>query len=148
MKVLKISSFAFGEKENIPKKYTCDGKNISPPLKIENIPEGTKSLVLIMDDPDAPVGLFTHWVVWNISPEKLEIKEGEDPGEGHGRNDFGKFNYGGPCPPSGTHRYFFKIFALDTELYIPEASDRKSLEREMSGKIIDESSLIGLYSRS
>ena len=148
MGIFSVSSSAFGEKEPIPKKYTCDGENISPDLKIENAPEGTKSFVLIMDDPDTLVGLFTHWISWNIPAHKLEIKENEDPGVGHGKNDFGRYDYGGPCPPSGTHRYFFKVFALDTELYILENSTRKELEREMTGHILDESSLVGTYSRS
>ena len=147
MGLFSVTSSAFGEKERIPKKYTCDGESVSPPLKIENLPKGTKSIVLIMDDPDAPVGLFTHWVVWGIHPTKLDIKESEDPGTGHGQNSFGKYDYGGPCPPNGVHRYFFRVYALDVDINIPEASRRIELEREMQGHILDEVSLIGLYSR-
>src|SRR5947207_13423456 len=114
---MKITSSAFQQGGNIPSKFTCDGPNTSPALQISGIPAEAKTLVLIVDDPDAPSELFTHWVVWNIDPRTSDIAEGSAPAKGmQGKNDFGKSGYGGPCPPSGTHRYYFKIFALDGEL--------------------------------
>src|SRR5437899_11902207 len=110
---MKITSSAFQEGGNIPSKFSCDGADTSPPLQISDIPSGAKSLVLIIDDPDAPSGLFTHWAVWNISPQTSTIDEGRTPKGVQGTNDSGKSGYGGPCPPSGTHRYYFKIFATD-----------------------------------
>ena len=113
---MKITSSAFQEGGNIPSKFTCDGSDTSPPLQITGIPSEAKSLVLIADDPDAPGGLFTHWLVWNIPPQTNSIAEGSAPKGVQGTNDFGKSGYRGPCPPPGTHRYSFKIFALDREL--------------------------------
>jgi Raf kinase inhibitor-like protein, YbhB/YbcL family len=107
---MKITSSVFQEGGNIPSKFTCDGGDTSPPLQIAEVPSGAKSLALVVDDPDAPSGLFTHWMVWNISPQTNTIAEGSTPKGVHGTNDFGKSGYGGPCPPSGTHRYYFKIF--------------------------------------
>jgi len=135
----------FSNNENIPKKFTCDGQNISPPIEIENIPEGTKSLALIVDDPDAPGGMFVHWVTWNISPQK-KIEENTAPGK-QGTNDFPMQGYGGPCPPSGTHRYFFKVYALDSELDISSDSKKQDLEKAMQTHIIEKAELIGLYKR-
>jgi len=143
---MKITSPAFKNNELIPAKYTCDGENISPPLVIENIPDGTKSLALICDDPDAPMGTWVHWVVFDIEVAG-EIKENSIPGK-QGINDFRKKNYGGPCPPSGTHRYFFKIYALDTKLGLNEGISKKELEKSMNGHILQEAQLIGLYKRS
>ena len=108
---MKITSSAFQEGANIPSKFTCDARDTSPPLQIAGVPTGAKSLALIVDDPDAPGGLFTHWIVWNISAQTNAVTEGNTPEGVHGTNDFGKSGYGGPCPPSGTHRYYFKIFA-------------------------------------
>ena len=113
---MKITSSAFQEGGNIPSKFTCDGSDTSPPLQITGVPSEAKSLVLIADDPDAPSGLFTHWLVWNIPPQTNSIAEGSAPKGVQGTNDFGKSGYKGPCPPPGTHRYSFKIFALDREL--------------------------------
>jgi Raf kinase inhibitor-like protein, YbhB/YbcL family len=113
---MKITSSAFQEGGNIPSKFTCDGSDTSPPLQITGVPSKAKSLVLIADDPDAPSGLFTHWLVWNIPPQTNSIAEGSAPKGVQGTNDFGKSGYRGPCPPPGTHRYSFKIFALDREL--------------------------------
>jgi Raf kinase inhibitor-like YbhB/YbcL family protein len=145
---LKISSQAFGNNSAIPKKFTCDGEDINPLLKIENVPAGAKSLALIMDDPDAPGGMWVHWVVWNIDPGVSEIKEDSVPKGGvQGINDFRKHDYGGPCPPSGTHRYFFKLYALDTVLNIGTSSTKTDLEKAMKGHIISQAQIIGLYSR-
>src|SRR6266550_8444606 len=111
---MKISSSAFQEGGNIPSKFTCDGADANPPLRVEGAPAEAKSLALIADDPDAPVGLFTHWLVWNIDPKTTEIAENSPPnGAVQGTNDYPNLGYGGPQPPSGTHRYYFKIFALD-----------------------------------
>lgn len=145
---MKLWSPAFKHNTFIPQKYTCDGENINPPLVIEEIPKQAKSLVLIVDDPDAPMGTFTHWLLWNIPPDIHEIKEGEIPaGAVRGLNDFGKLNYGGPCPPSGVHRYFFNLYALDEILALREGSSRKELESTMEPFIIAQAILMGKYSR-
>ncbi|MEM2897215.1 MAG: YbhB/YbcL family Raf kinase inhibitor-like protein, partial [Candidatus Bathyarchaeia archaeon] len=144
-KELKISSPVFENNEFIPKKYTCDGDDVNPPLKIEGIPEGTQSLVLIVDDLDAPTRTWNHWVVWNIPPIE-EIEENSVPGV-EGMNDFKKHSYGGPCPPSGTHRYFFKVYALDTKLDLDPNSTKEDVERAIEGHILAKGEIIGLYSR-
>ena len=123
--LLKIDSPAFENEEMIPVKYTCQGENINPPLIIRDIPQGAKSLVLIMEDPDAPNGTFDHWLLWNI-PVSGTIDENTKAGTS-GINDFGKTGYGGPCPPSGTHRYFFRVYALDAELALISGSNKKLL---------------------
>lgn len=147
-KIMKISSPAFENNSKIPSKYTCDGEDINPPLEIRDIPEGTQSLVLIVDDPDAPRGTFLHWLVWNIPPNFSLIEESSLPeGAVQGRNDFGKENYGGPCPPFGQHRYFFKIYALDKKLELVEGSSLNKVEEVMKGHILDQAQLIGLYQR-
>jgi len=144
---LKLTSTAFENNKRIPAKYTCDGDDISPPLKIEGVPENAKSLVLIVDDPDAPIGTWVHWVVWNI-PIVSEIKENSVPaGAVQGLNDFKKHDYGGPCPPSGTHRYMFKLYALDITLDINENSEKQDVENAIKGHILAQTKLIGLYSR-
>lgn len=145
MKELKISSLAFKSNEFIPSKYTCDGDDVNPPLNIEEIPEATTSMVLIVDDPDAPMGTWDHWIVWNIPPIN-EIGEDTVPGV-EGLNDFGKRSYGGPCPPSGTHRYFFKVYALNTKLALNTNSRKKDVEQAIKGHILAKGELIGLYSR-
>jgi len=142
---LRVYSTVFSHKGHIPSEYTCDGKDINPPLEVENIPEGTKSLALIMEDPDAPRGTFDHWLVWNISPNEA-IAEQTNPGIS-GINDFGKTGYGGPCPPSGVHRYFFKIYALDTKLELLTGVDKKTLLEAMNGHILSEGEIMGLYQR-
>lgn len=145
---LKISSSVFKNKGNIPAKYTCDGMDINPPLLIENVSEKTKSLALIADDPDAPRGTWVHWVLWNIDPKTREIREDSIPkGASQGWNDFSKADYGGPCPPSGTHRYFFKLYALDTILDLSSNSTKVDLENAMKGHIIEQTQIIGLYKR-
>ena len=144
---MKITSSAFQEGGNIPSKFTCDGSDTSPPLQITGIPSEAKSLVLIADDPDAPSGLFTHWLVWNIVPQTNSIVEGSAPKGVHGTNDFGKSGYGGPCPPSGTHRYSFKIFALDRELDLRSGEKRSQVDAAMKGHVVAQGELVGRYSR-
>ena len=142
---MEITSLAFKHNEKIPSKYTCDGEDMNPSLEIKNMPEGTKTLALIVDDPDAPMGTWVHWVVWNIPPEG-RIEEKSVPGE-QGINDFNKPDYGGPCPPSGTHRYFFKVYALDTKLNLDKNSKKEDVEKAMQGHVLAKGEIIGLYSR-
>ncbi len=144
-KQLDMSSTAFKAGEMIPAKYTCDGENINPPLDIKDIPEEAKCLALIVDDPNAPIGTWVHWFVWNI-PVTHHIKEGEIHGV-EGINDFQEHHYNGPCPPSGTHRYFFKVYALNAVLDLPDTAKKIQLERAMSEHIIGIGELIGLYKR-
>lgn len=142
---MKLTSPEFENNKNIPKKFTCQGGDINPALVIENIPDDTKSLALIVDDPDAPMGMWVHWVVYNIDVIS-RIDENSIPGT-QGHNDFGRLNYGGPCPPSGTHRYFFKIYALDAKLDLKEGISKKELESAIKPHIIDKAELIGLYKK-
>jgi Raf kinase inhibitor-like YbhB/YbcL family protein len=143
---MKITSPAFQEGGKIPAKYTCDGANVNPPLHIEGTSAAARSLVLIVDDPDAPGGLFTHWLVWRIDPKTTEIAEnGLPPGAQQGGNGFGKTRYGGPCPPSGTHRYFFRIIALDRELDLNAGAQRDKLETALNGHTLGKAELQGLY---
>ena len=144
---MKITSSAFHEGGNIPSKFTCDGSDTSPPLQIIGIPSEAKSLVLIVDDPDAPGGLFTHWLAWNIPPQTGSIVEGSAPKGVQGANDFGKSGYRGPCPPPGTHRYSFKIFALDRELELRSGAKRSQVDAAMKGHVIAQGELIGRYAR-
>jgi len=145
MKELLVKSPAFEKNKLIPSKYTCDGDDVSPPLTIEGIPEKTKSLVLIMEDPDATAGLWVHWLVWNIPPT-AEIQENSVPGT-EGLNTNKKNSYHGPCPPWGTHRYFFKVYALDTHLNLGALSEKEALENAMQSHILANGELIGLYRR-
>ncbi len=148
MTTMTITSTAFKSNESIPVKYTCDGADINPPLVIENVPSVAKSLALIVDDPDAPRGTWVHWVVWNIDPATREIKEHSIPdGAQQGTNDFRKLDYGGPCPPSGTHRYFFKLYALDKVLNLGPNTTKAALESAMKGHILARAEIIGLYKR-
>lgn len=143
-----ITSPSFQDNGSIPSKYTCDGENVNPPLVIKDVPSGTKSLTLIVDDPDAPRGTWVHWIVWNIDPQTTQISERSVPAQAsEGQTDFGKPGYGGPCPPSGTHRYFFKVYALDTTLDLSLQADKAELEKAMEGHVLDKAELIGLYSR-
>jgi len=146
MKELTVSSPAFENNKLIPAKYTCDGDNVNPPLTIEGVPDETKSLVLIVDDPDCPTGAWDHWIVWNI-PATSKIEENAVPGT-EGINTARKHSYGGPCPPSGTHRYFFKVYALDTKLGLSPNSRKKDVEKAMQGYILAKGELVGLYRRS
>lgn len=146
---MKITSSAFLANDKIPPKYTCDGKNLNPGLTISQVPKEAQSLALIVDDPDAPDGIFTHWVVFNIPPATMQIMEGKVPENSvQGATDFGKVGYGGPCPPSGTHRYFFKLYALDEILKVPEGSTREEVEKAIDGHILEEAQIVGVYQRS
>lgn len=145
--VLKITSPVFEDKGYIPARYTCNSRNINPPLRFIGIPKNAKSLALIVDDPDAPAGTWSHWVVWNI-PIVSRIEENSVPkGAVQGVNDFKKNNYSGPCPPSGTHRYSFRLYALDTILDLNESAAKNDIEEAMLGHIIEKSELTGLYTK-
>lgn len=146
---MKISSAAFKHNQSIPAKHTCDGENISPPLSLEQVPSGCTTLALIVDDPDAPAGAWLHWIVWNIDPRTASIPERAVPfGASQGTTDFHDRSYGGPCPPSGTHRYYFKLYALDTRLDLSSNTNQSALERAMQGHVLAEAELIGLYRRA
>ena len=148
MGTLRLTSTAFSQKGQVPSKYTCDGDDMNPPLSIEGVPPEAKALALIVDDPDAPAGTWVHWVVWNIDPRTTEIKEGAvPPGAQQGMNDFRKTEYGGPCPPSGTHRYFFKLYALDGALNPGPKATKPMLEKAMKGHILSQTELVGVYKR-
>jgi Raf kinase inhibitor-like YbhB/YbcL family protein len=150
---IKITSSAFGNGGLIPSRYTCDGKNVSPPLRWEDVPEGTRTIALICDDPDAPVGTFVHWVLFNLPAVTKELAEDVPAdktlqnGARQGITDFGRIGYGGPCPPSGTHRYFFKIYALDTELALKAGAGKHELLKAMEGHILAQGQLTGKYKR-
>ena len=143
-KTLTLLSPAFSPNGAIPSKYTCDGKNVSPPIQLEHIPEEAKSLALVVTDPDAHD--FVHWLVWNL-PVKEQIEEGTTAGI-EGTNDFKKQAYGGPCPPSGVHHYVFKVYALDTELRLSLGAHLEDLENAMAGHVVATGELIGLYNRA
>lgn len=144
-----IESIAFKNGESIPSVYTCDGKGINPEIKISNVPQGTKSLALILEDPDVSGGVFIHWVMWNI-PSSVETvpEDGIPEGAKEGLNSAGKKGYTGPCPPTGTHRYYFKFYALDTEPTLFSDTDAQILQKEISGHILDQAYLMGTYSRT
>ena len=146
MKELTTKSPAFEHCKLIPKKYTCDGQDINPPLTIEGIPKEAKTLVLAVDDPNAPSGTFDHWIVWNIPASASKIGENTVPGT-EGMNGARQQGYMGPCPPSGTHRYFFKVYALDAELSLGASSRKKDVEKAMQGHILAKGELVGLYRR-
>jgi Raf kinase inhibitor-like YbhB/YbcL family protein len=149
MEAMKIFSPAFADNGQIPSRYTCDGEDINPPLHLEHIPQGTKSLALIIEDPDAPSGLWIHWMVWNINSHQTEIAENSTPKEAMvGRNNFERTSYGGPCPPSGTHRYIFRLFALDKVLALAGGSTKKQLEEAMKPHVLANAQLTGLYGRA
>lgn len=145
--MITLKSSVFENNKSVPEKFTCDGEDVSPPLSISGVNQEAKSLVLIMDDPDAPASTWDHWVVFNIPPETTEIKEGSEPEGTSGVNSWGKTGYGGPCPPDGEHRYFFKLYELDTELDLIEGSSKKEVEEVMKGHILSQTELIGLYNR-
>ena len=150
---IKITSSAFEEGGLIPAKYTCDGADVSPPLQWDAVPEGTKSIALICDDPDAPMGTWVHWVLFNLPSDAKELAENipaEETlpnGAKQGVNDFGRIGYGGPCPPGGTHRYFFKIYVLDTEVGLEAGGDKRQLLKMMEGHILEQGQLVGKYKR-
>jgi Raf kinase inhibitor-like YbhB/YbcL family protein len=150
---LQVTSSAFQDGGMIPPKYTADGADVSPPLAWEGMPEGTKSFALICDDPDAPMGTWVHWVMWNIPPEVMSLDEGIPAvaeladGSQQGTTDFRRIGYGGPAPPSGTHRYFFKVYALDTTLDLDSATTKAKLVKAMTGHVLAQGQLVGKYTR-
>lgn len=150
---IKVESAVFKEGEMIPRKYTCDGADISPPLSWSGIPDGTKSIALISDDPDAPAGTWVHWVVYDLPPNAISLPEKVPServlsnGAKQGMTDFRRIGYGGPCPPGGTHRYFFKVYALDTILNLDPGATKKQLLKAMEGHILAEGELMGKYRR-
>ena len=150
---MELKSSVFEAGGMIPKKYTCDGPDVSPPLSWSDVPVGAKSMALIADDPDAPMGTWVHWVAWNI-PANARALEEDMPkrdtlptGMKQGTTDFRRIGYGGPCPPSGTHRYFFKLYALDSTLNLPMSTTKKDLEKAMQGHILKQAELVGKYAR-
>ena len=150
---MELKSSAFEAGGMIPKQYTCDGQDVSPPLSWSDVPNGAKSLALIADDPDAPMGTWVHWVAWNI-PATARVLEEHVPkrdslpnGMKQGTSDFRRVGYGGPCPPSGTHRYFFKLYALDSAVTLPPSTTKKDLENVMQGHILQQAELMGKYTR-
>ena len=151
---MELTSSVFQEGQSIPSLYTCDGKDISPPLSWSGAPVETKSFALIADDPDAPRGTWVHWVLWNLPATANELKEALPAiphlpsGALQGKNDSGESGYGGPCPPSGTHRYFFKIYALDTMLPLKPGATKSQLEAAMKGHVLAQATLMGVYSRT
>jgi Raf kinase inhibitor-like YbhB/YbcL family protein len=145
---MQITSTAFSENTSIPSLYTCDAKGINPPLTFSDVPNDAKSLALIVDDPDAPMGTFVHWVVYNIPVTTTEVEEGNGiPGSETGKNGMGKEAFIGPCPPNGQHRYFFKLYALDTTLSLDPGATKEDVEQAIQGHILSEAQLVGLYKR-
>lgn len=144
---MNILSPAFPNGGDIPAKYTCDGSNAVPKLDLSDIPQNAKSLALIVDDPDAPNGTFNHWVIWNIDPSVKKIDSSDLAGSTNGKNSAGKNDYIGPCPPSGTHRYFFKVYALDEKINLDNNSKRDDLLQAMEGHILAQGELMGKYER-
>lgn len=143
---MKLTSPAIDNNGDIPDKYTCKGEDINPELNIEDLPDETESLVLIIEDPDAPSGTWLHWLVYDIPADRTSIGEDSVPGT-QGMNDFDRIEYGGPCPPSGEHRYFFGAYALDSELDLEEGASRTEIENAMEGHVIETCELMGRYSR-
>lgn len=144
---MRITCPDFKHNERVPEKYTCVGDNISPPLRFEDIPRNTESLVLLMEDPDAPGKTFTHWLVYDIPPMTVSVPADVAPPGAAGVNDFGSLNYGGPCPPSGTHHFHLRLFALDTRLNEPEGLRREMVLERIKGHVLDQAELIGLFSK-
>lgn len=144
---MQIYSRAFTSSGEIPPKYTCDGEDLIPPLSFSDVPKEAKSLALIVDDPDAPMGTWDHWVIWNIPPQTLEISEGKSPIGVTGVNSWGKNSWGGPCPPDREHRYFFKLYALDSSPNLAAGARKAELERAMESHILAQAQLIGRYDR-
>lgn len=145
---MTLTSPAFADGQTIPVKYTCSGQNINPSLMVSKVPNSTKSLAMVVDDPDAPRGTFTHWIMWNIPPDTVQIPENSSfPGATEGLNDAGKSGYTGPCPPSGEHRYFFTLYALDTIIGLNGQAKKSNLEAAMKGHVISKTTLIGRYAK-
>ena len=148
MTPMQLTSPVFLNGKAIPAIYSCDGDELSPPLTIEGVPMQAKSLALVMDDPDAPAGLWVHWVLWNIDPATTRVAQGSVPaGAQQGVNSWQRKGYGGPCPPTGTHRYFFRLFALKQRLDLPGSATAKDLKYAMEGKVLAQCELLGLYRR-
>ncbi|HHP7244456.1 MAG TPA: YbhB/YbcL family Raf kinase inhibitor-like protein [Elainellaceae cyanobacterium] len=152
VKPMNLESAAFSQDGMIPSKYTCDGQDLSPPLSWGTPPDGTESLALIADDPDAPSGTFVHWVLYNMPPDVQQLPEGATDSIGsmggvQGKSDFGKQGYGGPCPPGGTHRYFFKLYALDTMLDLEPGATKADVVKAMDSYIVANGELMARYSR-
>jgi Raf kinase inhibitor-like YbhB/YbcL family protein len=150
---MKLTSSAFDHGKKIPSKYTCDGENINPPLTLSDVPSGAKSLALIMEDPDVPKnirkdGMWDHWVVFDMPPDLRKIDEGKEPPGKAGAGTSGEKGYFGPCPPDREHRYFFKLFALDAKLDLPERCSKKGVEKAMERHILEKTELMGKYTRS
>jgi Raf kinase inhibitor-like YbhB/YbcL family protein len=151
---MRLTSPVFKHDGEIPSKYTCDGDDVSPPIEWSDIPSDARTLALICDDPDAPKKDFSHWVLFNIPPtaaalpEHVAARQELPDGSRQGTNDFGKVGYGGPCPPSGTHRYRFTLYAIDTELRVPQASARNDVEAAMKGHVLETAQLTGAYTRA
>jgi Raf kinase inhibitor-like YbhB/YbcL family protein len=147
--MFEITSPAFAAGETIPVKYTCDGNDISPPLQWSEPPANTQSLALVVDDPDAPVGTWDQWILFNLPADARELPEQATPpgGAQDGHNSWGRTGYGGPCPPGGTHRYFFKLYALDIMLDLPAGATKNTLQTAMEGHILAQAELMGRYSR-
>ncbi len=150
---MKLASSVFVHEGKIPSRYTCDGDNTNPPLTISDVPSEAKSLVLIMDDPDVPKeiredGMWDHWVLFNLPANLREINEGEEPLGTRGKGTSGNLDYFGPCPPDREHRYFFKLYALDKELDLPEKATKQQVEHAMEGHVLVKAELIGRYERS
>jgi len=145
---VELISTAFAPGGRIPRRHTCEGEDVSPPLTWSGLPEDTRSLALIVDDPDAPVGTFTHWLAWGIEPDRTGLGEGERPPR-EGRNDFGAPGYRGPCPPPGhgPHRYVFRLLALGAQLDLAPGAGRRDLERALEGRVLGEAQLVGVYER-
>lgn len=146
MEKLIITSPVFTNNNFIPEKYSCDGEDLNPPIFIDKVPAKTKSLALIIDDPDASSGSFVHWIIWNVDPKLTQIAEDSVPGV-EGLNSGGRKGYTGPCPPSGTHRYFFKVFAIDTMISLTANSKKGDLEKAVKGHVLAAGEIIGLYRR-
>lgn len=149
---MKLISTAFENGGKIPPKHTCDSEGISPPLAFADVPEGAKSLVLLMDDPDVPKnlrpdGMWDHWVVFNIPPDTRHVAEGREPPGTPGKGTGGNLGYYGPCPPDREHRYFFRLYALDTMLDLSEGADKKSVEAALQGHVLQQAPLMGRYER-
>jgi Raf kinase inhibitor-like YbhB/YbcL family protein len=145
---MRILSSAFGMDQPIPTQYTCDGRDVNPPLSIEDVPAQAKSMVLIVDDPYVPAKTWVHWILWNLDPNTREIPADSVPkGAMQGINDFGKREYGGPCPPGDIHRYYFRLFALDAKLTLPADARLVALEDAMRGKILAQAECVGTYTR-
>lgn len=145
---MQLTSPAFENQGKIPSAYTCDGKNTSPPLALSGVPAKAQSLVLLLEDPDAPIGIFDHWLVYDIDPKTAEIPEGTEPEGTHGKGSADNLTYMGPCPPSGVHRYLFTIYALDMKLSLPQGATKLEVVNAMNGHVLEQAQLVGTYERA